>query len=566
VTLRLALAQINPRVGDLDGNAALIRRYAVHAQAAGADVVAFPEMALTGYPIEDLALRPSFIQASKQTLAELALSLVADGCGELTVVVGFLDGDSTPQQANRPIGRNALAVLHGGRVLATYAKHHLPNYGVFDEQRYFQPGRTSLTARIAGVDIAFAICEDIWQEGGPVAEVRARGAGLLLVINGSPYEREKDDHRIALCRTRAVAAGSALAYVNLVGGQDELVFDGDSMVVDASGQLLARAPQFSEGVMCVDLDLPAPSSTPDLFVSEKRTSERSEIQTGVSPRLDEHAEIWQALVVGLRDYVEKNNFASVILGLSGGIDSAIVAALAVDAIGGDRVHAVSMPSIYSSTHSRDDALDLAARTKLQYRVVEIEPLVRPFIDRLSLSGLAEENIQARVRGMTLMALSNQQGHLVLATGNKSELAVGYSTIYGDAVGGFAPIKDVSKTMVWALAKWRNAYARVTGEVPPIPERSISKEPSAELRPGQRDSDSLPDYLILDQILEAYVEGNRGVRELAELGFEPETVERVLQMVDRAEYKRRQYPPGTKISLRAFGRDRRLPITSAWKEQ
>jgi NAD+ synthase (glutamine-hydrolysing) len=566
VTLRLALAQINPRLGDLEGNAALIRGYARHAKEAGADLVAFPEMALTGYPIEDLALRPSFIQASKQTLVALAAALVEDGCGDLAVVVGFLDGDARPQQGIRPLGRNALAILHGGRVIATYAKHHLPNYGVFDEQRYFQPGNTSLVARIAGVDIAFAICEDIWQEGGPVAEVRARGAALLLVINGSPYEREKDDRRIALCRTRAVAAGSALAYVNLVGGQDELVFDGDSMVVDASGQLLVRAPQFTDGLMCVDLDLPVGSSSPDVLVSDVGVVERVALDTGVAPRLDEHAEIWQALVVGLRDYVEKNNFRSVVLGLSGGIDSAVVAALAVDAIGAERVYAISMPSSYSSSHSRDDALDLAARTKLQYQVIEIEPLVRPFIDRLSLSGLAEENIQARVRGMTLMALSNQQGHLVLATGNKSELAVGYSTIYGDAVGGFAPIKDVSKTMVWELARWRNGYAKATGGVPPIPERSISKEPSAELRPGQRDSDSLPDYLLLDQILEAYVEGNRGVNELAQLGFDPETIERVLQMVDRAEYKRRQYPPGTKISLRAFGRDRRLPITNGWKEQ
>jgi len=569
VALRLALAQVNPRLGDLDGNAALILRYVAHAHAAGADMVAFPEMVLTGYPIEDLALRSSVIAASRKAVVDLARAIDEAGAGELVVVVGYLDGDlaaQPPVGVPRGFPRNALAILHRGAIVARYFKHHLPNYGVFDEQRYFVPGDRSLTVRVRGVDVAFAICEDIWQEGGPVAEVRSNGAGLLVVINGSPYEREKDDRRVALCRTRAIAAGCALAYVNMVGGQDELVFDGDSIIVDASGSVLARAPQFVEGMVCVDLDLPVASATPDVVLSEEPSVFSERMTGGVAPRLEPAAETWQALVTGLRDYVEKNGFTSVVLGLSGGIDSAVVASLAVDALGSERVFGVALPSKYSSTHSLDDARDLAARTGLGFRVIEIEPLVRPFVDGLTLTGLAEENIQARVRGMTLMALSNQEGHLVLATGNKSELAVGYSTIYGDAVGGFAPIKDLSKTRVWELARWRNAYALATGGIPPIPERSISKEPSAELRPGQLDTDSLPDYLLLDQILEAYVESDRGLAEVAASGFDPEIVERILRMVDRAEYKRRQYPPGTKISLRAFGRDRRLPITNRWQER
>lgn len=559
--LRLALAQVNARVGDLEYNRALITQYVQHAVAGSADVVAFPEMALTGYPIEDLALRTSFISASKAAVEQLATEVNP----EIVVVVGYLDGEpGGVSKFGRPSGspRNALAVIHGGKVVARYFKHHLPNYGVFDEQRYFVPGDQPLTVRVRGFDIGFAICEDIWQEGGPVGALKDLHPSLLLVLNGSPYERLKDDARLALVKGRAKSLNAAVAYVNLVGGQDELVFDGDSIVVSADGELIARAPQFAEGLMMVDLELPQQTAPTPVVISEGFALPRSPIDTGVAPRLEPLAEVWQALVTGLRDYVEKNRFHSVVLGLSGGIDSAVVASLAVDAIGADRVYGISLPSKYSSQHSQDDALDLAARTGLHYRVIPIEPMVQSFITHLELTGLAEENVQARVRGTTLMALSNQAGHLVLATGNKSELAVGYSTIYGDAVGGFAPIKDVPKTLVWELARWRNALAQVQGQVPPIPESSINKEPSAELRPGQLDTDSLPDYATLDAILAAYVESGRGAHEVIASGFDPGVVARVLRMVDGAEYKRRQYPPGTKISFRAFGRDRRLPITNS----
>lgn len=560
--LRLALAQVNARVGDLAYNRQLVARYAAHAADSGADLVAFPEMVITGYPIEDLAFRSSVITESRRAVEELAKDVDPD----LVVVVGYLDGEpGTAPRLGAPAGapRNALAVLHGGRIVARYFKHHLPNYGVFDEYRYFVPGSENLIVRVQGHDVAFAICEDIWQEGGPLAQLR--DASLLIVINGSPYEQKKDDTRLALVRERARMLNSAVGYVNLVGGQDELVFDGDSIIVNANGEVIARAPQFHEGLMVVDLELPENTATNPVLISTLHERSRAGVVSGQAERLNDFAEVWQALVTGLRDYVEKNHFNSVVIGLSGGIDSAVVAALAVDALGPDRVYGVSMPSRYSSGHSKDDAFDLAARTGIQFRTVPIEQMVNSFVEDLALTGLAEENIQARVRGMTLMALSNQEGHLVLATGNKSELAVGYSTIYGDAVGGFAPIKDVPKTLVWELARWRNALAVVEGRTPPIPENSISKEPSAELRPGQKDSDSLPNYELLDQILAAYVEGDRAAVEVVAAGFDPELVQRVLRMVDRAEYKRRQYPPGPKISLRAFGRDRRLPITSGWNE-
>nr|MCU0266615.1 NAD+ synthase [Actinomycetes bacterium] len=431
-------------------------------------------------------------------------------------------------------------------VVARHAKHHLPNYGVFDEYRYFVPGDSATTVDVDGVRVALAVCEDLWQEGGPVAWARRDGADLLLVINGSPYERNKDDVRLDLVRRRAAEAGCALAYVNMVGGQDELVFDGDSLVVAADGTLLARAAQFTDDLLVVDVGEAARPG-------------------GTAERLSDQAEVYEALRVALRDYVGKNGFASVVLGLSGGIDSALVAAIACDALGANRVHGVSLPSVYSSQHSRDDAADLARRTGLHLRTVEIAPVVAAFQGQLHLTGLAEENLQARVRGTTLMGISNQEGHLVLATGNKSELAVGYSTIYGDAVGGYAPLKDVPKTWVWALARWRNAQAAQRGEVPPVPPSSIDKPPSAELRPGQLDSDSLPDYQLLDDVLDDYVEQDRGAAELVADGFDPDLVERVLRLTDAAEYKRRQYPPGPKISFKAFGRDRRLPITNRWRE-
>ncbi|OIQ86888.1 glutamine-dependent NAD(+) synthetase [mine drainage metagenome] len=569
--IRIALAQVNPTLGDLPGNSKLIRTYAAHAKAAGAHVLAFPEMVLTGYPVEDLALRPSFRAASVERIAALALELAADGCGEILTIVGYLDQDnSLSDRLGRPSGApvNAAAVIYRGEVLGRYIKHHLPNYGVFDEFRNFVPGDDPLVIRFHGVDIALAICEDLWQDGGPVSQVKEANVDLLVVINGSPYETEKDDVRLALCQRRAVEADCALAYVNMTGGQDELVFDGDSMVVDHDGALLARAPQFSDGLMITDLNFPTriKDREPEIVISTESLAPFPSIASGIAARLEPLAEIWNALVVGLRDYVEKNHFNSVMFGLSGGIDSAVVAALALDALGADRVHAVSMPSVYSSQHSLDDAALLALNTGIHYRVVPIERMVGTFVEGLGLSGLAEENVQARVRGTTLMSLSNQEGHLILAPGNKSELAVGYSTIYGDAVGGFAPIKDVFKTLVWELARWRNAKAIATGQTPPIPLSSIEKEPSAELRPGQLDSDSLPPYPILDPILDAYVEGDRSAQQVALSGFDQALVERIYRMVDSAEYKRRQYPPGTKISKRAFGRDRRLPITSAWRER
>lgn len=568
--LRLALAQINPCVGDLVGNSDLVVARTHEAAAAGAHLVAFPEMVLTGYPVEDLALRPSFQTASRAALDALAVRLDAEGLGATTVVVGYLDRlEDGVDTLGRPRGgpQNAAAVISGGRVVARYAKHHLPNYGVFDEYRYFVPGTSTTVVRVHGVDVALAVCEDLWQDGGPVAQVRESGAALLVVINGSPYERNKDDVRLTLCARRAQEAGAALAYVNMVGGQDELVFDGDSIVVGSDGALLARAPQFDEALLVVDLDLPMadPTTSRSSAAIGFPVAPYDAQPSTVEPRSSDEGEVWGALVLGLRDYVRKNGFRSVVLGLSGGIDSAVVAAIAVDALGAENVHGVSLPSAYSSDHSKGDAAHMSERTGLHYRTVPIAPMVDAFQTSLGLTGLAEENLQARVRGVTLMGISNQEGHLVLATGNKSELSVGYSTIYGDAVGGFAPIKDVPKTDVWRLARWRNEVAESRGETAPIPPNSIEKPPSAELRPGQLDTDSLPDYDLLDDLLDDYVENDRGATELVAQGFDRALVERVLRLTDVAEYKRRQYPPGTKISVKGFGRDRRLPITNRWRE-
>ena len=437
---------------------------------------------------------------------------------------------------------------------------------MFDEFRNFVAGDTTLVVRIHGVDVGIAICEDIWREQGPVAQLAARSVGLVLVPNGSPFERNKDDLRAGLVRRRAREIGAPLLYVNMTGGQDDLVFDGDSIAVSATGDVIARAPQFDDGLVVVDLDAKAQTSEPDVVISEERIGGYLKINHGVAPRLEPEGEIWQALVVGLRDYVKKNGFPSVLLGLSGGIDSAVTAAIAADAIGAKKVFGVALPSQYSSDHSLTDAADSAKRIGLNFRVIEIQPMVDSFLNSLGLTGLAEENLQARVRGTTLMGLSNQEGHLVLATGNKSELAVGYSTLYGDAVGGYAPIKDLLKSEVWAIARWRNKVAQLRGEILPIPENSISKEPSAELRPDQLDTDSLPPYDQLDQLLTIYIENDGGLQGLLDAGFDEALATRVIQMVDRAEYKRRQYPPGPKISRRAFGKDRRLPITSSWREQ
>ena len=575
--LRLAMAQVNPVVGDLAGNARMVRERVAEAAAAGAHLVAFPEMVLTAYPVEDLALRESFVEASRRTLVRLAADLATDGYADLPVVVGYLDrADEGALDADpgRTLPQNCAAVIHGGRVVGRYAKHHLPNYGVFDEYRIFAPGESLTVVRVRGVDVAIAICEDLWQEGGPVAQTRDAGAALLLVINGSPYEREKDDTRLELVRRRAAQAGCTLAYLNMVGGQDELVFDGDSMVVGTDGVVLARGPQFVESLVVVDLEM-APSTVDDsdlpegvvhVVVSSEPLERYAPLDPPMYPRLDPVEEVWRAVGLGLRDYVRKNGFRKVLLGVSGGIDSTVVATIAADVLGGENVVAISNPSKYSSEGSKDDAAELAKNLGLDYRVVPIQPMVDPFLASLGLTGVAEENLQARVRGVIWMGVSNQEGPLVLANSNKSEVSVGYSTIYGDSVGGFAPIKDVPKTLVWELAGWRNRYAEARGEPPPIPEATITKPPSAELRPGQTDQDSLPPYEILDAILAGYVGVAHGRERLIADGFDPGTVDKVIQLVDRAEWKRRQFAPGPKISPLAFGKDRRLPITSRWREE
>jgi NAD+ synthase (glutamine-hydrolysing) len=624
--LRIALAQVNATVGDLAGNAELIVEWTRRAAARQAQIVLFPEMALTGYPVEDLALRASFVEASIATLHAVAGRLRADGLGEIAVVAGYLDRRTdlaarTGLPAGAPL--DAAAVLHGGRVVITSAKHHLPNYGVFDEARYFVPGSTLPVFRLPvaegeAVDVAVAICEDLWQDGGPVAVTRHAGASLLVVPNASPYERGKDDVRLELCARRAREAGAALAYCNLIGGQDELVFDGDSILVSASGELLARGPQFEEALIVADLELPA---APGLAVVSDSAGEAVDAGDGTAitiqrvtlpdisgvsgdrpaappagppadaevavertvtgpvaddeehgpfwPRLDDIGEVYTALVLGTRDYVHKNGFRSVVLALSGGIDSALTATIAADAIGPENVHVILMPSNWSSDHSVTDAEDLVRRQGLHARTVPIQAIVDAFRsglgDDFPAAGLPAENLQSRVRGVINMAVSNNSGHLVLTTGNKSEIATGYSTLYGDSAGGYGPIKDVLKTLVWELSRWRNDCAERAGATVPIPPNSITKPPSAELAPGQLDTDSLPPYEVLDALLDDYVEKDMGSAELIAVGHDPELVARVIRLVDLAEYKRRQYPPGPKITAKNFGRDRRLPITNGWRE-
>jgi NAD+ synthase (glutamine-hydrolysing) len=627
--LRIALAQVNVTVGDLTGNAEIIVEWTRRAAARGARVVVFPEMALTGYPVEDLALRASFVEASIATLRDVAERLNVEGLGGVAVVTGYLDRKAgvaprTGLPAGAPL--DAAAVLHDGRVVITSAKHHLPNYGVFDEYRYFVPGDTLPVFRVPvadgeAVDVAIAICEDLWQEGGPVAVCRQAGAPLLVVPNASPYERGKDDVRLELCQRRAREAGAALAYCNLIGGQDELVFDGDSILVAASGELLARGPQFEEALIVADLELPAAAGVsaetsgeaadagdgtvitiervtlpdipdmPDALVGSSgagvvvepggpdlgagSVGSRGVVESGGEagpfwPRLDDLAEVYAALVLGTADYVRKNGFRSVILALSGGIDSALTATIAADAIGPENVHVILMPSRWSSDHSVTDAEDLVKRQGVHARTIAIQDIVDAFRaglgDGFPAAGLPAENLQSRVRGVINMALSNAEGHLVLTTGNKSEIATGYSTLYGDSAGGFGPIKDVLKTLVWDLSTWRNDEAERTGATPPIPSNSITKPPSAELAPGQLDIDSLPEYTVLDALLDDYVEKDMGSADLIAAGHDPALVARVIRLVDLAEYKRRQYPPGPKISPKNFGRDRRLPITDRWREQ
>ncbi len=618
------MAQVNATVGDLAGNADKIVEWTRRAAQRGARLIVFPEMMLTGYPVEDLALRTSFVEASINALRSVAERLATEGLGGVAVVTGYLDrrpglAPRTGLPAGAPL--DAAALLHNGRVVITTAKHHLPNYGVFDEYRYFVPGNTLPVFRMPlgkdagkdtgndaggapgeGIDVAIAICEDLWQEGGPVAVTRRAGASLLVVPNASPYERGKDDVRLALCVRCAGEAGAALAYANLIGGQDELVFDGGSLLVTADGGVLARGPQFDEALIVNDLDLPGadgpitdegePVDAGDGTVITIRHIELEPVDgpapgaapapgagAGAAevfegpfwPSLPDSEEVYGALVLGVRDYVRKNGFRSVILGLSGGIDSALTATIAADAVGPDNVYTVVMPSRYSSDHSVGDAEELVKRQGLHSVTVPIRSMVDAFEAELAPAGfppagLPAENLQARVRGVILMGLSNAAGHLVLTTGNKSELATGYSTLYGDSAGGYGPIKDVLKTLVWELARWRNDRAVARGESPPIPENSITKPPSAELAPGQKDTDSLPDYEVLDALLDDYVEKDMGAEQLIAAGHDPDLVQRVIRLVDQAEYKRRQYPPGPKITQKNFGRDRRLPITNAWRER
>lgn len=565
--LRFALAQIDTCVGDLNGNASSVLQFTRMAALNNAQVVVFPEMTLTGYPIEDLALRATFRKAAADKADELARTLEKEGLGDLYVVVGTVGTSAVTDVDDKPTNR--LVVLHGGSVWSTYDKHFLPNYGVFDEFRIFEPGQRSVILDIDGVKVGVAICEDIWQDGGPVAQLASSGIDVLLTINGSPYEEGKTHTRQDLAVRRAHEVGAPLIYLNQVGGQDDLIFDGGSFVVDADGTLIERSPMFMEDLSYFDFDSAA---------------EHQQVGAIDAPR-DPDEEVYTACVLGLKDYMAKNHFTGVVLGLSGGIDSALVAAMAADAVGGTNVQGVSMPSMYSSDGSKDDAADLAQNLDAHYDIQPIEPLFKAFQSQLDLDGVAAENLQARIRGVIVMAYSNSKNLLALATGNKSELACGYSTIYGDAVGGYAPIKDLLKTRVWELSRWRNRAAaagvgvgglKIVGNenggagVPlkdgvMIPVASIEKAPSAELRPGQKDSDSLPEYALLDKVLAAYIEKAHGRADLLKDGFDEKTVDTVMRLVDRAEWKRRQYPLGPKVTSLAFGRDRRLPVTSAFRE-
>ena len=547
--LRLALAQTNPIVGDIEGNIAGILENCLRAAEKGANVIAFGEMSVTGYPIEDLATREQFVQKAQQATLALAKTLFDSGLGELAVIVGHPSLVETKQASGWAIANNYASVLRGGEVIGGYAKSHLPNYSVFDEYRNFVAGTESFSFEHLGYKIGLLICEDIWQHGAVVQDLGLQNCDLTIVLNGSPFEIDKDDRRFALVRDLATQHNTHVAYVNLVGGQDDLVFDGDSFAVSNKGAVVARARQFVTDLRFVDIDAGQASAA----LEETHTKHGDNWQA------------WNALVLGLRDYCGKNGFKSVVLGLSGGIDSAVCAAIAADAIGPENVYGISMPSVYSSDHSKSDAQDAAESIGCHYFTVPIEPMVQAFESELQFSGVASENLQARIRGVILMGLSNQHGHLTLTTGNKTELAVGYSTIYGDSVGGFAPIKDVEKTLVWELARWRNTQAVAAGQQPPIPENSITKPPSAELRPGQVDQDSLPEYAVLDALLRLYVGQHKSVPQIVEAGFDEAMVRRIVTLVDRAEWKRRQSAIGPKITGMAFGRDRRLPVTNRNEE-
>ena len=564
--IRVAAAQINLVVGDLDGNLTRMRDAYTAADAAGADLVVMPELTITGYPPEDLLLKPAFLRHAREVLETFAAST-----GDVVAVVGY-------PEVGRSGLHNAAAICAGGAVVGTYRKHLLPNYAVFDEERYFEPVATDgPLVVVAGVRVAVTICEDAWSATGPVLTQAAGGAELVVNLNASPYHAGRVHEREAMLTTRGADAGIPIVYANLVGGQDELVFDGASMVVDGTGRVVARARQFVEDLLVVDLEVPVaaqrpPGSRPtgsvalsELVVGATTRATGPFAPARVEPLHDRVREVYEALVLGTRDYVTKNGFGDVVIGLSGGIDSSLVAAIAVEALGPSRVHGVLMPSRYSSDHSLTDAVALAASLGIETRTIPIEPAHAAFEGMLEPSfatrapDLTEENLQARIRGTLLMALSNKFGWLVLTTGNKSEMATGYSTLYGDMAGGFAVIKDVPKTLVTAICE--DLDARAGREV--IPRHVIDKPPSAELRPDQRDEDSLPPYPVLDRILEAYVEQDRSVADLEAEGFDPAVVARVAGLVDRSEYKRRQAPPGVRVSPKAFGKDRRLPITNRW---
>ena len=559
----IALAQLHSQVGDIEGNVERILTAWHQAAAAGADLVVTTELALTGYPPEDLLLKPEFVAANLAALDQLTAA-GPTGCTALVGYVGAGEGDATDAVhwdvalATRDL-TNSVAVLRDGRIVATYDKLRLPNYGVFDEARYFTPRATPCVVEVAGVAVGVTVCEDLWTESGPVQAAVAAGAEVVASLNASPYHRGKRGDREAWVRHHARLGGVPVLYCNVVGGQDEVVFDGDSMVADAHGTIVARGRQFTEDLVIVDL--PTRSGQPAVPAAGWQQA----------PRLDTTGEVWHALTRATRDYCRRNGFERAIVALSGGIDSAVVAALAADALGGDRLITVALPSPYSSPGSLSDAAALAAAVGCEHHVLDIAgpmaavgemlgDLVVTGFDRADgqQPGVAYENLQSRLRGLTVMALSNETGAIVLTTGNKSEYAVGYATLYGDMSGGFAPIKDVPKLLVYELARWRNR----TGEV--IPEGTITKPPSAELRPGQLDQDSLPSYDVLDQLVTGYVEQDKDVAELVADGHEEAVVRRVVQLIDRAEYKRRQAAPGPKITPRAFGRDRRVPITSGWR--
>src|SRR5918996_944000 len=552
----VALAQMNPTVGDIDGNRRLIEDAIERAHEAGAQVVAVPELAITGYPPEDLVMKRSFVEANVD-----ALHAIATRTSEVLAIIGFVDrGKNTLY--------NAAAICGRGEVLGVYRKHLLPNYGVFDERRYFEPGRGHILIDTKDAVIGVCVCEDAWSPTGPVVRQGDAGAQIVININASPFHKNKLAERAALLGDRARRAKTSIVYLNAVGGQDELVFDGSSLVVDPEGEVVARMPQFEESFAVVDVPLGTAGETKHPSVRRVPFELRSPHADAVTPAadpLEPSEEVYRALGLSLGDYARKNGFTKVVIGLSGGIDSSLTATIAADALDPDNVLGVAMPSEYSSSHSIDDAKALAANLGIESLEIPIGPTLRVYLSALqdafgrTESGLAEENLQARIRGNLLMAISNRYGHLVIATGNKSEMACGYATLYGDMAGGFALLKDVLKTEVYDLARYRNSISEV------IPDSVLTKAPSAELRPGQKDSDSLPPYEVLDPIIEAYVELDLGIAAMVSEGLDEDTVRRVVALVDRAEYKRRQAPPGPKVTTKAFGRDRRLPITNLWRE-